>query len=298
MAKQKWPDWSRQPFYRFLDYFENEQRLIWLAATGIQQVVRAAGIAETLYGVRHLLDRDPESEAKHLSSALEAAEMATIEVEADFPLLHAHSLMGVWGALEALIDDLVLVWLTHRPSLMRTEEFSAVRIPLALFQAMTVRERVEFLVDQIPRSAGVGGGFPRFELLLSRIDLGGPIEDGLRRSLIEAHQVRNVYAHRGGLADQRAIAACPWQTGWKPDGVIRVGHADYERYVAAIHDYVLLLIERTGRKFGVDVQARLEERGAEIAAARRKELQVARRRRVAAARRRIAKKKAAADEVD
>jgi hypothetical protein len=210
-----WPQWSKDPFERFFDYVENERRLVHLAANGIHQVVNQARIREVIYGVADLLDTSKRRAAAQLADALVMAEAARQEVEADFPLLHAHSLVGVWGALETLIDDVAVAWLTHDKTLLTAVEFVNVKVPLGEFQRMTVVERIEYLLDQVPRPAGVGGGFPRFESLLDKVMLGGPLDDDLRRTLIEAHQVRNVCAHRGGVADRRARAACPWRKDWK-----------------------------------------------------------------------------------
>lgn len=110
---------------------------------------------------------------------------------------------------------MAVVWLTHRKALLKTVEFSSIKVPLGDFQNMSTSERIEFILDQVPRSPGVGGGSPRFEILMDKVGLGGALDDELRRALIEVHRVRNVYAHRGGIADRKARAACPWRKEWK-----------------------------------------------------------------------------------
>jgi len=282
-----WPEWSKEPFNRFLDYVQSEVRLVELATNGIRMVVNQARLSEALYGL-DVLDQPKRRAASKLADALVGAEMARQEVEADFPLLHAHSLVGVWGALEALINDVAVAWLTHRKALLKNVEFTAVKVPLGDFQRMSPAERIEYLLDQVPRPSGVPGGLPRFELLLDRVGLGGTLEDELRRTLIEVHQVRNVYAHRGGIADRKARAACPWRRDWKLGKPILVNHAEYDRYLGAIHSYAFELIVRSAAQFGVDAGARAESRGPSFSESERKKRRTARRRLLAGARRRMA----------
>jgi hypothetical protein len=252
------PAWSKEPFHRFLDYLTTEMRLVHLAADGIHQLVKMEGLAAAIYGV-NVLETPQDEVDRHLALTRERAELAREEVEADFPLLHAHSLMGAWGALEALIEDVVRTWLTHNRRLMETGDFAAVKVPLGEFQRMKIADRIDYLIDQVPRPHGVGGGFPRFEALLGKVGLGGPVDEELRRRLIEAHQARNIYAHRGGTVDRKARAACPWRRDWKLGRPLQIGHEDWSKYVGGIRDYGSCLVVRAGAVFGVDALAHAEE---------------------------------------
>jgi len=296
-AVDPWPEWSKDPFYRFFDYVQSEIQLIELATNGIRMVVKQARISEALYGVAEILDQPKRRAASQLADALVRAEVARQEVEADFPLLHGHSLVGIWGALEALINDVAVAWLTHRKALLKTVEFSSVEVPLGDFQNMSAAERIEYLLDQVPRSPGVGGGFPRFELLMDRVGLGGALDDELRRTLIEVHQVRNVYAHRGGIADRKARAACPWRKDWKLGKPILVDRTGYGRYLDATTSYAFELIVRSAAQFGVDVHARLESgRTERWNESERRKRRAERRRLLAAAKRRMAAEAKAKEE--
>ncbi len=90
------PEWSKAPFYLFLDYLETETRLVGLAKDGVQSLVHAEGIAKALHGVAEILET-PQAEAEErVQRAQERADLARQELDADFPLLHGHSLVGVW----------------------------------------------------------------------------------------------------------------------------------------------------------------------------------------------------------
>jgi len=288
-----WPKWSKEPFNQFLDYVQNETRLVELAANGIQMTVRQEHLSEALYNLGIALDQPKRSAASQLADALVMAEVARREVEADFPLLHAHSLVGIWGALEALMNDVAVAWLTHRKALLKRIEFAAVKVPLAEFERMGTAERAQYLLDQFPRPPGVPGGLPRLELLMEKVGLDGTLEDELRRTLIETHQVRNVYAHRGGIVDRKARAACPWRRDWKVDKPILVGHAEYSRYHHAVNTYAFELLVRAAAQFGVDIVARAESQAPGISESERKRQRAERRRLLAAARRGMAAEEAA-----
>ena len=100
--------------------------------------------------------------------------------------------------------------------------------------------------------------------------------------------MRNAYAHRGGVADRRARAACPWRKDWKLGKPILVNHSEYERHCSAITEYAFALVVRTAAKFGVDARERAKENAGRFSDGERKKRQKERRRPLAAAKRRIA----------
>jgi len=253
------PAWSKEPFFRFLDYLRTERQLLGLAAAGINGLVHREKLVEALYDVDNELGTANKEAEARLSEARATAKVARAEVEADFPLLHAHSLISIWGALEALVHDVMREWIRHRPALLKREAFAGVKVGLAEFHRMKLADRIDYLLDAV-QPQGSGGGFRKFEALLAKIDLGGPVEEGVRRSLLESWEVRNLYAHRRGLVDKKARDACPWRKrDWRLGEQVLVSHEDYERYAQAIHDYAYELIVRSGAKFGLDVRAYAQE---------------------------------------
>jgi hypothetical protein len=252
------PQWAVEPFKRFRTYVQEEGQLLTLAAEGIHMLVARVPLAEALARLdkaasRELAGASPKDERKYLREVRERAKLAREEVDKDFPLLHGHSLVSLWGALETLVEEVVLAWLSHRPKLLDDPRLSAVRVTVSEFQRMKKRERLEHLIEQFPKKPGVGSGFPRFEDLLDLVLLSGPLDDNLRRTLIEVHQVRNVYAHRVGVADRKLIEACPWRKDWKVGQPVLIGSNEYGRYLNALADYVVELVRRSGRQFGREI---------------------------------------------
>lgn len=252
------PEWSQQPFRGFLTYLQTETGLVHLAMSGIARLVHGEKLAEALHGVADLMAWDPEESEKQLAAAKSEAALAKAEVDADFPLLHAHSLMAIWGALENLVTDVVRTWLHHRPSLMKHGPMASIKVPLGQFVTMSKAERIEHVLASVPTSLGVTGGYPRLESLLALVNLGGSVPEQTKKSLIEAYQVRNLYAHRAGIVDSRALQVCPWRTDWTTGQLVRVTHQQWSEYLGAVHDYVLELIYRSAAQFGPDVRVRVE----------------------------------------
>jgi len=242
------------PFERFLAYQHTESRLVTIATAGIGSLVGQANLAKAVHEYREKYGPDPDRSKAQWDRAKEMAALAEAELQADFPLLHAHSLMGSWGALETLVHDVVTNWLIHRPSLMRHGNLGTVKVPLADFETMSKSERIEHLLNNVPSGTGVSGGFPRLEAQLEYVGLSGAVPDGRRKVLIEAHQVRNLYAHCGGVIDKRAIQICRWRTDWVQGQQATIDHTQWHQYLTTMGDYALELMYRSADKVGVDLR--------------------------------------------
>lgn len=257
--KRNNPEWARAPFRRSLDYLEMESRLVHLAVHGIENLVHQEAVAEALHGVSDLLTHDPAESQKRLEAARRQAALARAEVNSGFRLLHAHSIISLWGLLESLVAEVVRTWLTHRPSLMKSEALASIKVPLAEFAAMRHQERIERLLARPPASPGVAGGYPRLEDQLKLVQLDGPLPDTLKPRLIEVYQFRNLYAHCAGIVDKRALEVCPWRTDWHVGQAAPIDGQRWHEYLGALSSYIEELIYRSADKFGLRAVA---ERGA------------------------------------
>ena len=255
MAKKKpVPEWAKEPFRRFAEYSHQELDLVRLATAGITQLSRGEPLAEALANAAHLFGDVPEDAAQRLESARELARLAQGERESEFTRLHGHSLVGIWGALESLVEDVAVAWLTHRPSLLKVGELAGVRISVAEFQRLTREARLRLLVNEGSKRTGVSAGFPRLEETLGRVGLAGGVEETLRRSLIEFYSLRNVFAHRMGLVDRKLKTECPWRQDWRVGERVILGSAEYRRLLDAVMQYVAEIAARTGDKFGLNIR--------------------------------------------
>jgi hypothetical protein len=222
---------------------EQAARLLYVSVKGIRELRAADEAAKIL--VRY--EKITSDEADGYT---ELATLAKQEVEDDFPLLRAHTLMGIWGALEVLVEDVIVAWLLHEPAPLTGEEVGKIRIPLAEFQAFEEEQRIRLLVSEVARTrrADLKVGLSRFETLPSIVDLGGEVDEKIQKDLYELNQVRNVIAHRGGVVDRRLLKACPWLHFQLGDS-IKITALDYGRYSAAIGSYVQAVAHRAGIKY-------------------------------------------------
>ncbi len=156
------PRYVANPLMAFVDYMDQNQRLLHLSIRGI------SGLRAMPNAIQVLKETDPavyaEEEAtrkegeykRKLDRANAEAEFARKELDDDFPLLHAHALVGAWGALEAAIEDAIVGILQNESDLLGSNAFSKVRIPLVEFELLDREERIRFLVEELGRGAGDG----------------------------------------------------------------------------------------------------------------------------------------------
>ena len=79
------------------------------------------------------------------------AEFSKKEREQGFPLLHAYTLVSVWGALEAAIEDMLVGILLNEPAVLANDEVAKTKIDLATFELLNKEERMRFLLSEIQR---------------------------------------------------------------------------------------------------------------------------------------------------
>jgi hypothetical protein len=207
--------------------------------------------------------REDEKENLKLASAKEAAEFANKECESGFPLMHAHTVVGCWGAFEAAIEDMLVGVLMNEPEVLRREAFARLRIPLAEFELLDKEQRMRLLIGDLGRNSTFGRkqGVDGFEGMLAAVSLDGVIDDDIKKTIWEMHHVRNVIVHRVSLADRRLVKNCSWM-GLRIGDKVVVTHESLGSYGEALAKYVLIIVERACLRYGVDLKKRLAEKEA------------------------------------
>lgn len=228
------PAWHL-PLLRYDEYANETLALVRLTMSGLSRIVWWPGfLKEAFY--------EP-AESEDLIRAEREASLAKSEVENDFPLVHAHALLGMWSALEALVEDVAAGWLATHPETLERPEFSKIRVPFLEFRKMTPEEQTAYLISEVQRDVRLSQGVTRYERLLDLLGLDGTVPDDLRRALFEAQQVRNVLAHRAGLADRRLVEGCPWlklSAGQR----VTVSHRGFLYYLFATRMYAVEILNR------------------------------------------------------
>lgn len=245
--------WFTQPFERFHEYVGETYRLCILSIRGIHEVRQALGLAEVLYEAPGPVSRTPEpGEAEAIiKEAKQFAELAQQEIGNDFPLMNAHALVGVWGALEVCIDDTIVAVLLHDSDIRKSELFMRVKVRVAEFEELDSDDRMRLLLDEAKRLLRLEHriGPNVFESVLDTIGLSGPVDDALSKHILELQQLRHVLVHRGGMADQRLCGRCPW-LGLKPGERIMLKRTDLSRLLRAVQSYAQQVEGRVIAKYG------------------------------------------------
>jgi hypothetical protein len=213
------------PIRRLTDYIEEERDLVELSRVGIEMLRKQRPTSRSVQDAAATLTR--------AVSGVELVARAGEEASDDHPLLHGHSLVAIWGALETMAIGVVAAWLTHRPE-SRSGKVSDIKVPYSMFEDLSDEERVDALVHELDQQRGAKKGVDRFETLLTWVQLSGQTDPVLAQNLYEMQQVRNVFAHRRGIADRRFIEACPHFGCGVGDQILLDRDAWYDSMVAAL----------------------------------------------------------------
>lgn len=122
--QQNLDEWAYAPFKRCRDYIYEEGKLLSTCMTGMSVMTTLPDVHESIsrvslqiselfegLGVRgdeeeDTKDSEPDHEEIELTKNM--ASFAKGELERGFPLLHAHVVVAIWGALETMVEDLMV----------------------------------------------------------------------------------------------------------------------------------------------------------------------------------------------
>jgi hypothetical protein len=240
---------------RFVAYAETADQLLDVSiraisvSRGMPRVFKAVATA-----IRNDADWNEEDHKSTLERIESDAAFANKECDTGFPLLHEFTLVGVWGAFEAAVEDMIVGILSNEPEILRTDPFAKIRIPLADFETLDKEDRMRILLRELQRTfrSDQRQGVTGFEAVLGAVGLSGDIKDDVREGIWEMHHARNIIVHRRSCADRSFVAACP-KLGLKIGDRIPVTHDLLRRYVECLVGYGIDIIYRIGTRYGVDM---------------------------------------------
>ena len=248
MATNRVPAYALDPLERMLEYVQESSTLLKLSIQGLSVLTtmpKAVEALEKVYG---------DSSGIDAQEVRRRADLAMKEVQTGFPLFHAHTLVGLWGALQAAVEDSVVGMLSNETDLLLEPAFSRIRISIAEFEVLEREDRIRLVVEEVSRNQPPGGkqGIDLFESLLDKLKLSGEVPAELKKIIWEMHHVRNVIVHRAALADRRLVRNCPWLDLKVGDKMI-VEHQRLMDYSGALAEYLIILVHRLAGKYGVDM---------------------------------------------
>jgi hypothetical protein len=215
------PEYVRKPLQWFLDYQQECSQLLECSMRGML-----------------LLKDTPDVEAAFLQQ----------ECVNGFPLLHAHTLVGCWGAFEAAMEDLSIELLINEPIWRKGEAFSRLKIPLAVYESLEPDERMRLLIQELQKGQGSSRkrGTASFEHVLNQFQLS--VDPGIKQTIWEMLNVRNVIVHRGSVADRRLVDACP-EMELKIGQLVIVTKPDLNRYADALSKSIDSLMKQLSQHY-------------------------------------------------
>lgn len=116
--------------------------------------LRQLQVLPAVLKVLHRSDQSTPAEtlAGRIDNAKRDADWIEKESANGFPLLHAHSVIGVWSAVEVLAEDFAVTWLQNMPSAWQVTEVAKLRMPISRFQQLSDAERPGVVIGELSRS--------------------------------------------------------------------------------------------------------------------------------------------------
>lgn len=210
-----------------MDYAELATQI----ASVVKRTTARAGVAMTQ---EERLER-----AKRLES------FATAQRPGGFPYLYQLAVTRLWSILEAHVQEVFVTVTLSNPEVRNLPGIKKLKGPLVDFADIPRERQAEFLFGALLEELGapLKRGVGRFEAVFDAIGLGGPIDENVRRLLLEVSEIRNAVVHRRGTADKRLVAACPW-SGFKAGESIKILPPQFEAYIFAAYWYTIEISRR------------------------------------------------------
>jgi len=244
------PTWAAGPLYRFVLDLMSIHELLELSCAGISQTRAAPQLTKLLHKLSHA-SKVKDEKTQHLARVEKLAALAEKEVQNDFPLLHAMSVVLLWSLLESFIRSYAAIWLEHTPRVFLSDQFQKLKVSIGEYESLEKEQRAMFLVEALERDLKIPlrFGIGRLEALVEPFGLNGEVSNDLSRNLYELQKVRNLIAHRRGVVDHTFVKSCPWMNAVAGER-LKVGSVEYSRYYRDVIDYIGLIIGRVRVKFG------------------------------------------------
>lgn len=250
---RKLPEWITDHFKESLNSHDLLMQITDISARGISVLRGMPKIVKVLADVEGKSDH-PDS-VKKLERAQKEAELASTEVEKDFPVLHGLAVVALWSWMEHFVKGFVALWLMHRRDALDVPAVQKLRVRLGEYLQLQKAEQAQFLVELLEQelASSLKRGATRFESLLQPFGLSFQLPDGCGQSLFELQQIRNAIAHRNGRADRRLRSDCPWLK-LKINQPVLVSRKMLNAYSAAAGEFLLSFLYRVGDVYSVDLR--------------------------------------------
>jgi hypothetical protein len=147
--------------------------------------------------------------------------------------------------LEAVVTDFIVFLVREYPPSRTASALRKLRGSLLDFIDMDADQQARLIVELLAtelnarRTPGVG----RFEDLLNAVGMGGPVDDDVKRALVELSEARHAIIHRQEKVDKRFLDRCPWY-GATEGEKLRTKERVFHKYALAARWYAFELSRR------------------------------------------------------
>lgn len=175
---------------------------------------------------------------RHRRRVEDAAKVGVDLATSDYRLLNANLLLGAWGGFEAFIDDVCVEVLASQPTLLQGKQFEKVQVPVAWLGSSDREVFSKALTEAYTQLRASGESVEKkFQARLKLVGLDVCVHTELSSTLRNLYMLRNVWAHRAGVADSRFIGAGgPWK-GLQAGDDVPLSSDDFDKYTAAMTIY-------------------------------------------------------------
>jgi hypothetical protein len=223
--------WILPPLRQCIQRLHDEERFLHLTMRGLYQLTFVPDILTLLQQTDNSPEADQPQSQKRLDAAKRDAQLVELETKHEFSLLHKHSIVSIWSALEILCEDLIIVWLENRSDAWELDLVKNLKVQISVYHNLAGTDRARYVVRELQRNLKTefGSGVGRFEPLLNAFGLMPVLGPNLRRAIHELWHVRNNLVHSAGVADKRLVEACPWLS-IEPAKIFAIPHLVYGWY--------------------------------------------------------------------
>jgi hypothetical protein len=163
-------------------------------------------------------------------------------------VLHGLITIGAWSALEAYVGDFCKAAMQEQPQILDADAIKNIKVPISELLA-TDADKPDRILKAVEEKFARARGVGRFEDVLNVFGLGGTVPLGVKRHILLAQKIRNVWAHNAGKADAQFLEGGFFANHGIGDKVF-IDAADTDNHVAAILMYGNVVTNRWRARFG------------------------------------------------
>ena len=246
-------------FIDFVSFFERTTEFYDVGKRGLRLVERFAPLLASPI-VAKLLGEERAARAS------KTHRMSEREVEDEFEFFAAVMLIAGWAAFEAYIDDVCRGELLADPSLTQVGPLSSVRLRTAeatLDYPSQVSHWLRRGIDKQKQLRQPISFTDKIDSQLELVGLHGAVLQDLADNVNTSKLIRNVWAHKAGVADQYFIDNAVG-TNYSVGDTVSVRKESLYDYRAGLMSYAVIVVNRFRQRNGMRVG--LTYSGTEIAA--------------------------------